>query len=85
MLKRLNDKLLSSIDTYIQNRRSITIVFASRLNDLSPVAILDRGYSITRTIPDAVVVRDPKIVNLGQNLEVMLSKGSLICRVEGKS
>ena len=84
-LKRLNHNLLLSIDIYIQNRRSITIVLASRLNDLSPVAILDRGYSITRTIPDAVVVRDPKIVNLGQDLEVMLSKGSLICRVEGKS
>jgi len=84
-LKRLNHNLLLFIDIYIQNRRSITIVLASRLNDLSPVAILDRGYSITRTIPDAVVVRDPKIVNLGQNLEVMLSKGSLICRVEGKS
>jgi len=84
-LKRLNHNLLLFIDIYIQNRRSITIVLASRLNDLSPVAILDRGYSITRTIPDAVVVRDPKIVNLGQKLEVMLSKGSLICRVEGKS
>jgi len=84
-LKRLNHNLLLFIDIYIQNIRSITIVLASRLNDLSPVAILDRGYSITRTIPDAVVVRDPKIVNLGQNLEVMLSKGSLICRVEGKS
>jgi len=84
-LKRLNHNLLLSIDIYIQNRRSITIVLASRLNDLSPVAILDRGYSITRTIPDAVVVRDTKIVNLGQDLEVMLSKGSLICRVEGKS
>ena len=85
MLKRLNDKLLSSIDIYIQNRRSITIVLASRLNDLSPVAILDRGYSITRTIPDAVVVRDPKTVKSGQELEVMVAKGSLICRVEGKS
>ena len=84
-LKRLNDNLLSSIDIYIQNRRSITIVLVSRLNDLSPIAILDRGYSITRTIPDAVVVRDPKIVNLGQDLEVLVAKGSLICRVEGKS
>ncbi|MBT9437855.1 MAG: exodeoxyribonuclease VII large subunit, partial [Desulfobacterales bacterium] len=84
-LKQLNDNLLSSIDIYIQNRRSMTIVLASRLNDLSPVAILDRGYSITRTIPDAVVVRDPKTVKSGQELEVMVAKGSLICRVEGKS
>ncbi|MDL1968337.1 MAG: exodeoxyribonuclease VII large subunit [Deltaproteobacteria bacterium] len=84
-LKRLDDNLLLSIDVYIQNMRSATIVLTSRLNDLSPVAILDRGYSITRTIPDAVVVRDPKTVKSGQELEVMVAKGSLICRVEGKS
>ncbi len=84
ILKQLNDNLMSSIDIYIQNRRSMAIVLASRLNDLSPIAILDRGYSITRTIPDALVVRDPKIVKLGQDLEVMVAKGSLICRVEGK-
>jgi exodeoxyribonuclease VII large subunit len=85
ILNQLNDNLLSSIDIYIQNMRSMTIVLASRLNDLSPIAILDRGYSITRTIPDAVVVRDPKTVKTGQNLEVMVAKGSLICRVEEKS
>ena len=85
ILKQLNGNLLSSIDIYLQNRRSKTIVLASRLKDLSPIAILDRGYSITRTIPDAVVVRDPKMVKLGQDLEVMVAKGSLICRVEGKS
>jgi exodeoxyribonuclease VII large subunit len=85
MLKQFNDNLLSSIDIYLQKKRSMTIVLASRLNDLSPIAILDRGYSITRTIPDAVVVRDPKTVKTGQNLEVMVAKGSLICRVEGKT
>jgi len=85
LLKQLNNNILSSIDIYIQNRRSIIIVLASRLKDLSPIAILDRGYSITRTIPDAVLVRDPKMVKTGQELEVMVSKGSLICRVEGKS
>ncbi|MCJ7615502.1 MAG: exodeoxyribonuclease VII large subunit, partial [Desulfobacterales bacterium] len=85
MLKQFNDNLLSSIGIYLQKKRSMTIVLASRLNDLSPIAILDRGYSITRTIPDAVVVRDPKMVKIGQDLEVMIAKGSLICRVEGKS
>ena len=84
ILKRLNDNLLSSIDICIQNMRSKTTVLASRLKDLSPIAILDRGYGITRTIPEANVVRDPKMVKIGQDLEVMIAKGSLICRVEGK-
>jgi len=51
---------------------------------LSPVAILKRGYSITRTIPEATIVRDSKWVNLNQEVEVLLSKGSLRCRIKEK-
>jgi exonuclease VII large subunit len=46
---------------------------------------LERGYSITRTIPDATIVKNSESVYLGQNLEVLLDKGSLTCRVGGKS
>ncbi len=58
---------------------------AAKLNALSPVAILSRGYSITRTIPDARVVKSPHSVSLNQDLEVMVAHGRLICRVKGKS
>jgi exodeoxyribonuclease VII large subunit len=51
---------------------------------LNPSAILNRGYSITRTIPDGSVVRDARRVNLEQNLEVLLAKGSIRCRVKRK-
>jgi len=30
------------------------------------------------------VVRDPQKVSIGQDLEVTVAKGSLICRVKGK-
>jgi len=58
---------------------------SAKLEALSPVAILSRGYSITRTIPDARVVKDPNAVSLNQDLEVMMAQGRLICRVKGKS
>jgi exodeoxyribonuclease VII large subunit len=57
----------------------------ARLETLSPIAILERGYSITRTIPDSKVVLNPRMVSMNQDLEVMLAKGTLICRVKGKS
>jgi exodeoxyribonuclease VII large subunit len=57
----------------------------ARLETLSPIAILDRGYSITRTIPDLKVIRNPRSVSINQDLEVMVAKGSLTCRVKEKS
>ena len=58
---------------------------AGRLEALSPMAILARGYSITRTIPHAEIVLDPEAVSINQDLEVIVSKGTLTCRVKDKS
>ncbi len=78
---RLNRVLANSIN---QQRERLSWR-VDRLNALNPVAILSRGYSITRTIPDALVIRDSETTHKGQNIEVMLAKGSLICSVEGKT
>ncbi|MGD2100483.1 MAG: exodeoxyribonuclease VII large subunit [Desulfobacterales bacterium] len=58
---------------------------SAKLDALNPIAILERGYSITRTIPDAKIVLDPETVALDQDLEVIVSRGALICRVKEKS
>ena len=57
----------------------------AKLEALSPVAILSRGYSITRAIDDGRVIKNPRSVSLNQDVEVMLAKGRLLCRVKGKS
>ena len=57
----------------------------ARLDALSPIAILERGYSITRTVPDAKIVLDPETIAIHQDLEVIVSRGTLICRVKEKS
>ena len=83
-LKLLNDNMLYFIKISLGAKQAMLRELTGRLQALSPEAILARGYSITRTIPDAVVVRDSQKVNLGQNLEVKLYEGALTCRVEGK-
>ena len=78
----------SNINIYIQillsKKRAILRELEAKLYTLSPEAILARGYSITRTIPDAAVIRDPKEVSIGQDLEVMVAKGVFICSVKRK-
>jgi len=68
----------------ISNKRSMLRELEAKLYTLSPEAILARGYSITRTIPDAAVIRDPQEVSIGQDLEVMVSGGAFICSVKRK-
>jgi exodeoxyribonuclease VII large subunit len=54
----------------------------ARLQALSPLAILSRGYSITRSMPDATVIRDANDVRVGQDLEILLAMGALLCTVK---
>jgi exodeoxyribonuclease VII large subunit len=52
-----------------------------RLDSLSPLAVLGRGYSLTRT-PAGEIVRDAAQVVPGDAVELLLARGSLDCRVE---
>jgi len=49
---------------------------------LSPLSILQRGYSITRKIPSLEILRDAAHVREGDRVEVRLYKGILLCGVE---
>ena len=53
---------------------------AGRLDSLSPLAVLGRGYSLTR-MPDGTIVRRASQVTPGDAVEVLLNEGRLDCRV----
>jgi exodeoxyribonuclease VII large subunit len=85
VVEQNTSNLLKTFNKYIDDKSTRLRELSIQLETLSPVAILKRGYSITRTIPDLDLVFDPKMVSIGQNLEVMVAKGTLTCRVKGKS
>jgi exodeoxyribonuclease VII large subunit len=84
-LEQINEKLIKSLTISNYSKQIKLRGLTAALEALNPLAILARGYSITRTIPDAAVVKNEKDVGLDQELEVMLAKGRLVCRVEGKT
>lgn len=57
----------------------------SMLDALNPMAILKRGYSITRTLPGRRIVRTSKSVKVDQSLEVLLGSGKLTVTVEERT
>lgn len=56
---------------------------AQRLNTLSPLGTLKRGYSISRNV-DGDVLTDTEQVAVGEQISVQLSQGALTCKIEEK-
>ena len=54
---------------------------AGRLQALSPLAVLERGYSVTFALPQRRLVTDAASVREGESLETLLAKGRVISTV----
>jgi len=83
-LEYIKDNILLLMKNYIDKKGNQLRELISSLNALSPLSILQRGYSITRRLPDYRIVRDINEVALDQEVEVVVAKGTMICRVEEK-
>jgi len=66
----------------LKDYRMALSLLEEKLKDLSPLAVLKRGYSITRTLPDKRIVRDGADVNMGDHVNVTLAEGGLDCLIE---
>ncbi len=55
---------------------------AARLGSLSPLAVLERGYSIVYKMPDGRIVKDSGSVKAGDLLRITFASGSSLARVE---
>jgi len=81
-LKDVRAALQASMAHHLALWRGELRRLAGKLDSLSPLAILARGYSICRRLPDLVLVKEALGVKPGEQVEVILSQGGLICRVE---
>ena len=57
---------------------------SSRLDALSPLAVLDRGYSITHKIPDETIVKSAGALAVGDLVRITFAQGKANCRVQDK-
>jgi exodeoxyribonuclease VII large subunit len=57
---------------------------AGRLGVLSPLAVLERGYSIVHKIPQGHIVRESASIAVGDSLRVTFARGNALCKVEAK-
>jgi exodeoxyribonuclease VII large subunit len=79
------DNLFKTLVKIISIKLAVIREHTIKLNALNPLAILDRGYSITRTLIEKRVVTHPDQVSLHDDIEVLLAGGTLLCNIQGKS
>jgi len=80
----LTSRLVQSMHSMIEREGSHLANLAARLNTLSPLATLARGYSICTTTDGKRVISDASEVHAGDKLDVRLHRGLLQCIVEDK-
>ncbi len=80
----LQKKLFSATKARLDWRTNQIRQAAASLGALNPASVLDRGYSITRTIPGKKVILDAEQVAVQDPVEIILSKGRILTRVERK-
>ena len=63
-------------------RRERMNALLGKIHTLSPLAILQRGYSITRKLPSLELVKKAVQLKEGEKVDVKLSEGGLVCEVK---
>jgi exodeoxyribonuclease VII large subunit len=58
---------------------------AAQLGALNPLAILKRGYSITRSLSSLSLIKESRLVSKGERVTVKLFRGEITCVVEDKT
>lgn len=81
-LEDLKGRLFSRLTQLIKGKADRLSALAGRLNALSPLAILERGYSITWLLPQQVLLKDSSQASPGDLVRVVLHRGELICEVK---
>lgn len=79
-LDKLHRRLAQSIELQLDRKRSSMALQAAHLDNLSPLATLKRGYGICLGV-DGRTLRTSGMVKKGEEINVILSDGTIDCTV----
>ncbi len=82
LLNVLQKDILSNFRSYWATHHEHLQKLAAVLDSLSPLAVLQRGYSITRKLPSGEIVRQAATLKANEEVNIQLAKGNFNARVE---
>lgn len=83
-IDELEQRELLSIRRIMEIKKAEFAARTGRLNAVSPLGTLSRGYSITLKLPGRTPVRSLSDVNKKDELEIIVSDGKIKCGVKNK-
>lgn len=83
-IEHMDSTIITSFGRSLEKVASRHRTLYEKLCVLSPLSVLDRGYSITRTVPGKKIVRCADQLKEKQLLEIILSKGGVEVSVNKK-
>jgi exodeoxyribonuclease VII large subunit len=79
---QLQSELVYIFQSKLDSASSDLANLAGNLDALSPLKVLERGYSITQKLPKKVIVKDSSKLTKGDEVLVSFSKGQATCTVK---
>ena len=77
----LADRLERGVAARLAAEKNRLNLLAARLDSLSPLAVLGRGYAVALRMPDGETIEDAAAMRPGDRLRLLLKKGELECEV----
>lgn len=74
-------RLKLGIEHFLAFQKQKLSALLDNINSLSPLKILARGYSIALKLPEKQIIKNTEMVQSGDDLEIKLHLGKLLCRV----
>lgn len=81
-LKSLKTHLQINLEKFLFQKEKKLENFRNLLSSLSPLNILQKGYSIVKSYPEGKIIKNVKEVKEKNYLEIQLAEGKLIVKIE---
>jgi len=81
VVDELDERMRRAMERCLERNRQQVRTIAASLNALSPLAVLERGYSLTKRLDDGELIRGAQQVRIGDRISTLLAEGSLVSEV----
>ncbi|NPV42453.1 MAG: exodeoxyribonuclease VII large subunit [Firmicutes bacterium] len=80
-IDNITKDLFRNLKSLLERKNSLFMRLVEKMEALSPLKVLSRGYSITRKYNDKTIIKDIKALKKGEILETLLYKGQILSQI----